>query len=47
MKDCFVSEHVGNGEFFEGDEVFGVARGSHDGGRIAYLGMMAKESLLR
>jgi len=43
MKDCFVSEHVGNGEFFEGDEVVGVEGGSHDGGRILYLGVVGKE----
>ncbi len=35
--------HVGNGEFFEGDEVFGVEGGGHGGGRILYLGVIAKE----
>ena len=35
--------HVRNGEFFEGDEGFGVERGSHEGGRILYLGVIAKE----
>ncbi len=38
-----MSEHVGNGEFFEGDEIVGVEKGSHDGGRILYLGVIAKE----
>jgi len=28
---------------FEGDEVFGVERGSHGGERILYLGVIAKE----
>jgi hypothetical protein len=35
--------YFGNSEFFEGDEVVGVEGGSHDGGRILYLGGIAKE----
>jgi len=35
--------HVGQGEFFESDEGFGVEGGNHDGGRILYLGVMGKE----
>ena len=37
--------HVGNSEFFEGEEVFGVEGLSHSGGRILYLGVIAKEKV--
>ncbi len=39
-----MSEHVGKGEFFEGDEIVGVEGIGHDGGRILYLGGIAKEN---
>ena len=35
--------HIANGEFFQGNEVVGVGGVSHDGGRILYLDVMAKE----
>ena len=38
--------HIGNGEFFEGDEVVGVEGGGHGGERILYLGVIAKEKAL-
>jgi len=43
IAECRYFPHIGNGEFFEGDEVVGVERGSHDGGRILYFGVIAKK----
>jgi len=43
IAECCHFPHVGNGEFFKGDEVVGVERGSHDRGRILNLGVIAKE----
>jgi len=43
IAECRYFPHVGNGEFFKGDAVFGVEGGSHDEGRILYLGVIAKE----
>ena len=34
---------IPQGEVFEGDEIVGVEGISHDGGRILYLGVIAKE----
>ncbi len=42
FNQCRYLPHVGDGEFFESDEVVGVEGGSHDGGRIAYLDVVAK-----
>ena len=43
FNQCRHFPHVGNGAFFQGDEVFGVEGSGHDEWRILYLGVVAKE----
>jgi len=43
MASCYHIPIFATEPFFEGDEVFGVERGSPGGGRIPYLGVLAKE----
>jgi len=43
IAECCHFPHVGNGEFFKGDEVVGVEGLGHGGERIAYFGVIAKQ----
>jgi len=43
IAECCHFPHIGNGEFFKGYDFVGVERGSHDGGRILYGSVIAKD----